>query len=46
MQTLSQNESEFVLSALEKEQRLDGRNLLDIRNIKVIFGTNVGEVEI
>ncbi|KAL4464465.1 hypothetical protein ABPG72_021158 [Tetrahymena utriculariae] len=46
MQTLSQNESDFVLSGLENEIRLDGRKLMDSRNIQVIFGNNVGEIEV
>ncbi|EAR98566.2 3' exoribonuclease family 1 protein (macronuclear) [Tetrahymena thermophila SB210] len=46
MQVLSQNESDFVLSGLENEIRLDGRKLMDSRNIKVIFGNNVGEIEV
>lgn len=46
MQTLSINEQEFILAALSSESRMDGRKLMESRNIKVIFGSNVGEIEV
>lgn len=46
MQTLSLSESDFVESGLESGVRLDGRKLMDSRNMKVVFGSNVGEIEV
>lgn len=42
---ISANESDFVLKALKQGVRVDGRNLIDNRNISVKFGKNPGELE-
>lgn len=36
---------EFVLAALAEGKRLDGRNLLDMRNVEFAFGDELGCVE-
>lgn len=38
--TISNNEKEFILSALENDFRVDARGPTDLRNIDIKFGTN------
>lgn len=39
--TISNNEAEFVMNSLvENQLRIDGRNLYDLRNLKISFEGN------
>ena len=38
--TISNNEKEFILAALENDFRVDARGPTDLRNIDIKFGTN------
>jgi len=46
MSGVSLNEQQFVLKALHKQQRVDGRKLLDHRKVSVILGDSFGVVEL
>ncbi|ETO20644.1 hypothetical protein RFI_16573 [Reticulomyxa filosa] len=43
---LSINDRHFILKALQKGYRLDGRGLEDARDVKYTFGLNPGSVEV
>ncbi|KAJ1550107.1 hypothetical protein HK096_008714, partial [Nowakowskiella sp. JEL0078] len=42
----STNEKKFVINALKEGLRIDGRQLNDYRDIKIVFGESFGHVEI
>ena len=44
--TVSQNEQEFIVNALQEERRIDGRKLSDYRSLKISFGSRPGHVEV
>ena len=46
MANLSVNEQEFLSKSLKSGLRLDGRGLLDHRNISVSFGFSLGSIEL
>jgi len=46
MANLSVNEQEFLSKSLKGGLRLDGRGLLDHRNLSISFGFNLGSVEL
>jgi exosome complex component RRP45 len=46
MSNLSLNEKEFLRNSLKSKLRLDGRGLLDHRNISISFGLTLGSVEL
>jgi len=43
---VSTNEREFIHEGLKHDIRVDGRQPLDMRNVKINFGQNVGSVEV
>jgi exosome complex component RRP45 len=43
---LSNNEKEFILAALEKDIRTDGRPFDAYRNLAITFGENYGSVDV
>ncbi|KAK3234918.1 hypothetical protein CYMTET_54850, partial [Cymbomonas tetramitiformis] len=43
---ISSNEKEFIIKALESEQRVDGRRPFDVRKLNVKFGPDDGAVEV
>ena len=43
---LSNNERDFIASALSQGLRVDGRTNLEMRNVKINFGESRGEVEV
>lgn len=44
---ISNNEKEFILDLLQNnDKRLDGRNLLEFRDVHIEFGSSLGNVEI
>ncbi|KAN0026887.1 hypothetical protein ACTFIV_007878 [Dictyostelium citrinum] len=45
-EVISKNEKDFVLSSIEKFQRIDGRRVNDMRAIKIEFGKSYGMVEV
>lgn len=45
-EVISKNEKDFVLSSIEKLQRIDGRRVNDMRAIKIEFGKSYGVVEV
>ena len=38
---ISSNEIQFIINSLKESQRLDGRDLLDIRNLQIEFSENI-----
>src|SRR5688500_14053851 len=46
MANLSINEKDFLAKSLKSGLRLDGRGLLDHRNISISFGFSLGNVEL
>lgn len=43
---LSNNEKDFVLGLLKQETRVDGRKLLQLRDVEITFGESLGHVEV
>uniref|UniRef100_A0A060TJJ4 Exosome complex component RRP45 n=1 Tax=Blastobotrys adeninivorans TaxID=409370 RepID=A0A060TJJ4_BLAAD len=43
---LSNNEKDFVLDLLKQETRVDGRKLLQFRDVEITFGESLGHVEV
>uniref|UniRef100_A0A6B2L532 Exosome complex component RRP45 n=1 Tax=Arcella intermedia TaxID=1963864 RepID=A0A6B2L532_9EUKA len=43
---VSANEKTFILNALTQNQRIDGRHLMDYRNIKLAFGSEYGTLQV
>jgi len=43
---LSNNEKEFILAALEKDIRIDGRAFDEHRSLAITFGDNYGSVDV
>jgi exosome complex component RRP45 len=39
-------EREFILKALKEGRRVDGRGLLDYRNVSFSFGVDLGTLEV
>jgi len=46
MANLSTNEKEFLVKSLKTGLRLDGRGLLDHRNLSISFGHTFGNIEL
>ncbi len=45
-QRISNNESDFVLESLGRQIRVDGRDLLEYRALKIEFGDDYGLVTV